>query len=214
MRFAWTVVGDDPDFAQGDKYGIDGYFYPMFDDLTTPKRLRDTAAYGGGRAIGIYLGHLWLPNQSPEQIAQAVADEHRRLTTKPGVPVKNLRVQVNFEEHDPDLVLARLRAIRALLPKVGLSWTMEGMQGGWMGPEVNATTPPSQFVQDILALKLRLVPQTFTGDMRRQESAEVLRDLIVRGFPENIISPFYDAAQLGIGWDGYAFTMGRLPYIP
>lgn len=212
MRFAWTVVGDDPDFNQGNKYGIDGYFYPMFDSLTTPERLRDTQARG--YVIGIYLGHNWLPGKSPAEIASTVSAEFKRLTTKPGVAVKNLRVQLNFEEHDPVLILERLQAWRALRPTVGTSWSMEGMQGGWMGPVVTPTTPASDFVRDVLAQRVRLVPQTFTGDMRRQESAEVLRDLIQRGFPENIISPFYDAAQLGLEWDGYAFTMGRLPYIP
>jgi hypothetical protein len=47
--------------------------------------------------------------------------------------------------------------------------------------------------------------------MERRESDMVLRDLTKRGFPESSVSMFYDAAQLGVGWDGYAFTQGRLP---
>jgi len=208
MRFVWTVVGDDPDFSQGDRHGVDGYFYPMFDSLTTPERLRDTAARG--YAIGIYLGHNWLAD-TPAAIAAKVSQEYARLTTKPGVIVRNLRVQLNFEEHDQGLILSRLQAWRALRALVNTSWTMEGMQGGWMGPVVTATDGPSGFVADILELRVRLVPQCFTGDMRRIESDAVLRDLTRRGFPETLVSPFYDAAQLGLQWDGYAFTAGRLP---
>lgn len=69
------------------------------------------------------------------------------------------------------------------------------------------------FVRTILDLKVRVVPQSFVSNMNRRESDQVLRDLTRRGFPESSVSLFYDAANLGSDWDGFAFTMGRLPYI-
>jgi hypothetical protein len=38
------------------------------------------------------------------------------------------------------------------------------------------------------------------------------RDLTKRGLPDGLITPFYDAARLPYAWDGFAFTMGRLPW--
>ena len=198
MHYVWTVVGDDPDLNQGDRHGIDGYFMPMFDALTTKAFLRDEVR-ARGHAAGIYLGHNWLPGKTPAEIAATVSAEYAR------VQVPGLKVQFNMEEKDPERIAETLEEWRKRRPTVGTSWTMEGMQGGWMSPE---------FVQRVLDCRVRVVPQTFTGDMRRQESDVVVRDLLRRGFPENIISPFYDAKQLGLNWDGFAFTMGRLPYLP
>jgi hypothetical protein len=67
------------------------------------------------------------------------------------------------------------------------------------------------FVQRVVGARVRVVPQCFIGNMERRESDMVLRDLTKRGFPESSVSMFYDAAQLGVGWNGYAFTQGRLP---
>ena len=67
------------------------------------------------------------------------------------------------------------------------------------------------FVSRVLACRVRVVPQAFIGNMARVESDATLRDVIRRGFPENVVSVFYDAKQLGVNWDGFAFTMGRLP---
>lgn len=201
MRYAWTVAGDDPDFNQGDVQGINGYFYPMFDSLTTAERLTDTASYDGGRAIGIYLGHAWLNGYSPAQVAAVVNQEYRRLTKNSTVN-KTLKVMFNLEDHDPDAIAATLSSWRLLKKNVGTSWSPEGMQGGWMSDD---------FVRTILDLRVRVVPQSFVGNMDRRESDQVLRDLTRRGFPESSVSLFYDAANLGADWDGFAFTMQRLP---
>lgn len=195
MRFVWTDAGDDPDWATGERHGIDGYFMPMFDSLTTREFLRDQVK-ARGKVAGIYLGNNWLPGLSPSQVAAKVSAEYAR------VQVPDLRVQFNLEEHSPDRIAAILEEWRKLRPTVGTSWTLEPMQGGWMD---------EAFVQRILATRVRLVPQTFTGDMRRFESDIVLRDLSKRGFPVAGITCMYDAQQLGLGWDGYCFRMGRLP---
>lgn len=193
MRYIWTDAGDDPSWEVGDKHGINGYFAPLWDPIT-PQVLAEAGRRGHVR--GVYLGHNWLPGKSPAEIAAAVSAEYKRLN------IPGLRVMFNLEEHDPEKIASVLEEWRNLHRYVSTSWTMEPMQGGWMFPE---------FVQRVLNTRVRVVPQTFTGSMQRFESDVVVRDIVRRGFPETIVSPFYDARQLGLGWDGYAFTMGRLP---
>jgi len=196
MRFVWTDAGDEPRWGVGDKHGIDGYFMPMFDSLTTQEFLRDEVK-ARGHVAGIYLGHGWPQEQlPPAQCAAAVSAEYKRCF------VPGLRVMFNMEEQQPEKIVATMEAWRVRHPTVPTSWSSEGMQGGWMS---------SLFVQRMVACRVRVVPQCFTGNMTRRESDIVKADVVRRGFPENIVSCFYDAAQLGQGWDGYAFTMGRLP---
>ena len=195
MRFAWTDAGDDPSWGVGDAHGINGYFMPMFDPLTTREFLQDEIR-ARGHVAGIYLGHGWLAGKTPLEIAKTASSEYRRCQ------VTGLRVMFNLEEPDPELVASVLEEWRELHPLVPTSWSPEGMQGGWMAPE---------FVGRVLTCRVRVVPQAFTGSMQRRESDVVKADVVRRGFPENVVSCFYDAAQLGAEWDGYAFTMGRLP---
>lgn len=195
MRFVWTDAGDDPSWGIGDQWSIDGYYAPLFDEIT-PAVLDE--AIRRGHAHGVYFGHNWRPGAGPVELVAEVSEEFFELVrTRP-----KLRLMWNLEEHDPTFVAAVLEEWRRRHPRVNTSWSCEGMQGGWMSPA---------FVQRVLACRVRVVPQCFTGGMSRLESDVVLRDLLRRGFPENIVSPFYDAAQLGQRWDGFAFTMGRLP---
>jgi len=209
MRYAWTVAGDDPDFGQGDKYGIDGYFYPMADPLTTTTEVQKAASWPGVKAVGIYYGHNWHPTWTPGQIAAFIIAE-RKVVTKNNTVLKQLRVMYNEEDHDPDKIVAVLTQVRAAFPNVGLSWSPEGMQGGWMSPE---------FVAAITALKVRVVPQNFwgaSGTIAGDYAADaVLRDLLKRGFKQEQVSLFWDGKTIGKyrNAEGYVFTMGRLPWI-
>ena len=218
MRFAWTVAGDDPDFANGDANGIDGYFYPMFDPLTTVGQLMATQARGYAR--GLYAAWSWpqFTGKTPVQVATTIRAEHKRFTDA-GVTV--LRVQWNNEEHAPDKIADELEAIRAALPKVNLSWSPEGMQGGWMGPVLapGELPAPDGFVARVRRARVRIVPQGYWGPQGQIHGDwahdQVLRDLTRRGFPEDTVSIFHDGATIGSKRDaeGYVFTMGRLPWL-
>lgn len=230
MRYAWTVAGDDPDLAEGDRHGITGYFYPMLDPLTTTAEVQRAASWGGGRAVGIYWGHNWeeglLSPGTPGQIATVIRNEYRRVT-KNGTVLPQLRVMYNEEDHDPAKILAVLKLLREGgegfgpgLPKnTGLSWSPEGMQGGWIGPIVTATQGPSAFVAELIRLKVRVVPQSFWGAGGTIQGDwaldQVLRDLTRRGIPESSISLFLDGKTLDSkrNAEGYVFTMGRLPWL-
>ncbi len=196
MRYVWTDAGDDPDFNVGNRHGIDGYYFPMFDDLTTRERLEDCK--GRGYAVGLYIAWNWpqVKNSSPTEVASIMSEEYKRCY------VAGLRMQYNDESHEPDKILTVLRAWRNLRSTVGTSWTMEGMQGGWMS---------KAFAAAVMNLKIRLAPQLYNGAMTQVwDSLAAQRDLTKRGFADLLISPFYDAAKLPHYWNGFAFTMGRL----
>ena len=201
MRFVWTDAGDDPSWHIGDAHAINGYFMPMFDPLTTRTFLRDEVQVRR-HVAGIYFGHNWMPGRPAADVAKAVSTEYRRCL------VPGLRVMFNLEEHDPEFVAGVLEEWRRIHPFVPTSWSPEGMQGGWMHPE---------FVERVLACRVRVVPQGFWGQDGRIAGDwahdQVLRDLTKRGFPENIVSIFHDAKTLPAkrNAEGYVFTMGRLP---
>jgi hypothetical protein len=194
MRFVWVDAGNDPDFNKGTRHRINGYFMPMFDARTTKPTMQ--AIKDRGFVAGIYIGHGWFAPISPKDLVAKVAAEYKR------VQVPDLRVMFNLEQHDPEYIARVLELWRKGHKTVGTSWSPEGMQGGWM---------TGDFPNRVVATKTRVVPQCFVGNMERRESDMVLRDLLKMGFPHTSISMFYDAAQLGDGWDGYAFTQGRLP---
>ena len=193
MRYAWTDANDDPSYDQGDKWGVDGYYFPMFDALTTREVIQDCK--DRGYAVGIYYGHNW-GGTAPENAAKA-HEEYKR------VYVPGLKVMFNWEQHKPDEIANALETWRTLRPTVGTSWSMEGMQGGWMS---------AAFVKRIMACKVRWVPQSFVGDMVRRESDVTKANIVRRGVPENIVSCFLDGKQLGADWEGFAFTLGRMPF--
>lgn len=220
MRFTWTVAGDDPDYANCRAHGINGLFAPLFDPLTTGAYLKKFKAEGFA-AQGVYLGHNWFLGLGFSILADKVALEYRKLRTASGLT--GLRLMLNLEQHDPTFVLGCLRRVRSQLPTTGLSWSPEGMQGGWMSPE---------FVAAIVALKVRVVPQTFVGSMANLDDREanpkkfyadvraslrsenqIRDDLTSRGFPVESISLFHDGAWLTSSAEGYVFTEGRLPRI-
>jgi len=212
MRYVWTDAGDDPSWGIGDEHDIDGYYAPLFDDLT-PSVLDE--AIRRGHAHGVYFGHNWMPGLPAEALVRQVAPVFGRLVqSRP-----KLRMMWNLEEHDPDFVAGVLEGWRVPFPKTNTSWSPEGMQGGWMGPVVipPAVPAPGSFVDRILKCRVRIVPQGFwgagggiAGDYAHDM---VLRDLTRRGFPESIVSIFHDGKTLSQkrNAEGFVFTMGRLP---
>lgn len=210
MRNVYAVPNDDPSWDRLNRHGITGVYVAMEGDgLLSKAYLKDIQARGF--VAGLYQGHNWHPGESAVKAAQRASAAFKAMTTGSNA-VPGVRVQLNWEQHDAQDILLGLREWRRLHPKVNTSWSMEGMQGGWMGPVVGPSVPRSNFIAEIVdKIRVRWVPQTFTGDMRRQESDIVLRDLLRRGVPENVISMFYPAAALGLHWDGFAFTEGLLP---
>jgi len=194
MKALWVDSGNDPDFVKVD--GFTHLFFDMFDPRITRAYL--VWVESKGFKTGLYMVTNWpqFVGKTGKQVAEIVDDRVSKVGTKV------TKIQFDMEEHDPDFILAVLQRWRQLRPKQDTSWTMESWQGGWMSPE---------FVQEILSLRVRVVPQYYKGNMEVAAQDVGLKDMLKAGFPYEIVTGFYDAAALPWGWEGFAFTMGRLP---
>lgn len=198
MRAVWIDEGNDPNWGVIEKAGIDQLYFSLQDPRVTKQYLQGAASRGYG--IGVYVVSNWkdFSQVSGAAFANAVADKVEKIRMSNVSP----RVQLDVEQHDPQFIIDMLARWRKRLPWQATSWTMEGMQGGWMGPDLVAA---------IVNARVRVVPQAYTGDMRPIAQDAVLRDLLKRGIPDTSINLFYDARTLPLEWSGFAFTMGRLP---
>ena len=201
MRHVWVDAGNDADWEKLQRNGITGEFYAVSDPAPAV-RARLEATKARRHAGGLYSAWNWIDDQAGEAYADYAAERLREI-----VPVGRTnswpKIQLDDERHEPDTILAMLRRWREHFPTQDTSWTLEAMQGGWMS---------EAFVKEVIALRVRVVPQCYNGSMT--EVWDVLaaaRDLTKRGFPDSLITPFYDARHLPTHWDGFAFTMGRLP---
>jgi hypothetical protein len=204
MRFLWVDEGNDPDWARvGSMTGL--FFSLRESDQDLVRRLNDAKARG--LVGGVYAAWNWnegFLETDGAGFAEWV-DKRLKALSAAGLVLANGRpkVQLNNERHERSVILAMLRRYRLLRPNTDTSWTMEGGQGGWMTPA---------FVSEVISYRCRLSPQLYNGPMTEVwDSLEYTRDLTKRGFPDALISPFFDAAALPVGWSGWAFTMGRLP---
>ena len=199
MRYVWVDAGADVDYFAADRHLIDGFYFPLFHPHTTTARLKSVAA--SGNAVGLYVASNWpeLAGLDGAGMASKINAELKALAWN---PTNGPKLQVDLEEHRSDIIIACLERLRELQPKRDISWTFEPLQGGWMH---------SEFVKRVVDARVRVVPQTYGGSMQPFAADVVLRDLLRRGFPEPLVTCFYDAAALPHGWNGWAFTQQRLP---
>lgn len=197
MRALLVDAGNDPDWEKVKQYRITALYFPISDSVEdVARRVGDSLAHGC--AGGVFMAWNWDEFEGLD--GASIAERVHFKVFALGVRVK---VQFDIEAHDPELVATCLERYRALNPKVDVSWTCESMQGGWMTPE---------FVQRVVNAKVRVVPQCYAGAMIPVDSLAAVRDLTKRGFPDALVSPYYDAEILDrlLFWDGFAFTQGRL----
>jgi hypothetical protein len=210
MRYLWVDEGNNPDWDTVARHDITGLFFAIRDPRVTQAYLIDVRERGkalgvnGGRgyAVGVYVGHGWT------EFSGDGATFARKVSDKLGtiVPITSgqsfPKVQLNVEQHDPQFIQDMVVAWRKLRKYRDTSWTMEGMQGGWM---------TDNMVKAVKAARIRVVPQTFTGDMTPQDVDAVIKNLTDRGFEKARITPFRDARLIKPSEQGFYFTMGRLP---
>ncbi len=200
MRAVWVDSGNDPHWESLAANGITWVYLPLSDPVAdVRRRLLDVRARG--LRGGVYAAWNWYPATGGAAFAEVVHSLVRLIA--PDATSGWPKVQLDDETHDPARILGMLLRWRELRPTTDTSWTFEAMQGGWMTPG---------FVAEVINRKVRLVPQCYWWDMSATiDTLAVARDLTKRGFPDSLISPFYDAAKLPLSWDGFAFTAGRLP---
>lgn len=199
MRGVWADAGNDPVWEKIKANGIRWLYFPLSDPPADVRR-RLLATRSLGYTGGVYAAWNWYGNPTGPEFAEIV---HEAVTAL-GIQTTNEwpKVMLDDERHEPATIVAELQRWRELRRYQDTAWTFESMQGGWMD---------TAFVASVTATKVRLVPQCYQGDMVPVDTLAAARDLTKRGFADSLVSPFYDAARLPIGWDGFAFTMGRLP---
>lgn len=121
-------------------------------------------------------------------------------------------VLFDYEEHSIEKVVAGLKAWRATRFKRDTVWSMEPLQGGWVGDRQMRM----QIVQDS---NLKLAPQTYRSEMQPVAQDAVLRDLI-RNYPVSQVILYYQAfykekgvdfpAPIPEGWDGIMYDLEHM----
>lgn len=205
MRATWVDYGNDPNWTALIKHGITHPFFDCRDPRVTSSYLDSIKAHANIETCGIYTAWNWRPEFSdPVKYVEWTDAELRRINW-PGNALVCLDIEkghngitdANFAEYAIK-ALARWRKLR---PMRKTWWTMEGMQGGLFSKSL---------VETVTSLNIRLAPQMFTGDMTPHRHSCVI-DLRAAGVDANKIDGMYDGALLPNNWDGFAFTMGRLP---
>lgn len=200
MKALWIDSGNDPDWAKVKAHKMTHLYFDLYDPRVRAPYLRDVKSRGYG--VGVYVVSNW-PQVAGDGKTFAEKVSAQLSIVAPGPDVAAFpKVQLDIEQHDPVFILEALKRWRELRPKRDTSWTMESMQAGWMSPA---------FVTGVLACKVRIVPQYYLGDMSPVAQDVGLKDMLSAGFPASLVTGFYDAAALPAFWDGFAFTMGRLP---
>lgn len=195
----WVDAGNDPVWEKIERWGIRWLYFPLSDPPDAVRgRLLETRRRG--YIGGVYSASNWYGEPAGDGYALEVDRILKQVA--PDATNRWPKVMFDDERHEPHTITAWLQTWRRLRRYTDTAWTFESMQGGWMDAE---------FVADVIAAKVRLVPQCYVGDMQPFDTLTAARDLGRRGFPDSLMSPFYDAAKLPVGWDGFAFTMGRLP---
>jgi hypothetical protein len=205
MKAVWVDAGNDPHWERITAYGITRLYFPTSDPVAdVRRRLADTKARG--LTGGLYSAWNW-EGYAGTGAHYAEAMHAAVKAIAPTATATWPKIQLDDETHDPDRILDLIRRWRALRPNTDTSWTLECFQGGWFSP---------QFCDELAQRKIRVVPQCYGGTGGAMDYAVdtlvAARDLTKRGLPDALITPFYDAARLPFAWDGFAFTMGRLPW--
>ena len=204
MRACWIDSGNDPDWVKVKAHEMTHLYFDLFDSRVRTSYLHNVTTRGYG--VGVYVVTNWpqVAGQDGKTFAETVSKQLGVVVPAVLGDVASFpKVQLDIEQHDPVFILEALKRWRELRPKRDTSWTFEGSQSGWMSPE---------FVAEVISRRVRLVPQLYNGAMTEVwDSLTEARELVAAGFPDGLISPFYDAAHLPVGWSGFAFTMGRLP---
>ena len=206
MRSAWVDAGNDCDWAKATAHKLTAIYYPLSDPVDKVKaRLLDTKARG-------YAGGVYVVKNSEPQWAKFNIDDPHAFAALVSLAVGQVvntvgpswpKVQFDLEMKDPVFIAAVFEHWREFRPNQDTSWTLESGQAGWMAPE---------FVASVVKNKIRVSEQLYNGSMTEvRDSLSYAKQLMSAGFPSSLLSPTYDAAKLPVGWDGWAFTVSRLP---
>ncbi len=200
MRSIWIDEGNDADYVKLRAEGIESPCYSIRDPRVTLSYLETVRSLGF--VPGVYAVLSWYGTDGPG-FAEAVSQRLEEIA--PGSPAGFPFVCLDYEPTDAVGMIACATRWRALRSARITDLTFEGHHG-------------SRFTRTqlrALASRFRyLVPQSYNGAMTQGwDTAAICRNLVDAGAPYAKVVPFVDARLLPelAWWQGYAFTMGRLP---
>jgi len=184
-----------PDLAKAKRYGITRLYWQANDPEISSGLL--LAIRERGMEVGIMRDPGW-DNASAFDLAAALDADLGRL----GATNSQCAVLADIEYHDPAYITAFLGKWRALRPRRVTGWTLEPLQGGWMG---------ANFVAAVAQADVAVFPQAYYGNMSPVDPDLCRADLVERGLSRVKVAPVYDAAHLPTHWDGIAYRFDQLP---
>ena len=199
MRAVWVDAGNDPNYAKLVAVGATAAYFDIRDERLMPSYFAEVKSHG--LEVGVYAAVNWYGNVTGPVFADLVSSRLEVIAkaSSPDTPMVCLDIEVK----DPSFVLGALRRWRVHRAVRVTDYTLEGHQG--------AILNAGQWLA-VASLVRYVVPQCYDGAMAQVWDAFAMaKDLYDHGLPFPSVRPFYDAAHLPEWWDGYAFTMGRLP---
>lgn len=194
----WVDKGQAPDDGKIARWNIGTVFVNPTDSNA---RTYINDLFRKGIQAGIYEATSWYPGVDPATFAGLVSADIGRLIPQAGVHP----VMLDLEAIAPAWVSSFLKYYRHSRPVRETAYTNEPFKDGTVVP-----------IPDLLAANIHWYIQLYRGDMTPVEKACAMME-IARGYPPNMVHPFYDGKDPTLGdvlllkSDGCIFTQQRLP---
>ena len=207
MRGCFIDHGNEPNYDLLRRRGINEVLIPGENSpMANPVKVKE--AYDRGFKVTVMFAWNWTGGFATGALFARWC--HERLKTI-GHPAVNPEVMLDIETgaglnqfNYADWVADCITEWRKLRPQRATYLTLESMQGGCFNGKA---AQQAKVISGFQAI----IPQYYTGDERPQAGDVALRDLLLYGFPYQMLRGFYLARDLPINWNGYAWTQGKLP---
>ena len=209
MRAVWVDLGQSPDYAKLARLGATHACFDIRWESLNVAYLRGVRDQGFTPGVYVAPWEGFWDKQDGAIFAEQVSARLEVIAPRTGNTMPC--VMADIELHDAGYVRDFLRRWRQLRPTRVTDWTLESFQFGWEDAAGFHKGWAAELVQDIVAANVRVLPQFYKGDMTPFDPCRATLNAIKGGVPADRLLGCYDGKLLHEGWDGLAFTQGRIP---